>query len=295
MRNLKLRRASSKTASVFVKTSCRSPKDAPTSQAKLLSVYETLVAQDEDKSENARLAHLLRAGLEVMRVREAKEAMALLTRSRRIWQDMTLAVENSERWNQHIIVRAWQDMDVDMEFRCFVRNGSLVAISQYNSLCYFPRVVQQQRDLKATLTSFFYTHLRHRLAPKFSDYVVDLAVVGSGEAEAVKVIELNPFLDSTDAACFSWVSDRALLEGAHVQASACTCAAQAGACACAGRGCEMRVTEAAMAGARAALEDTWRATLEAAPLSAPSPAPSLHTAPQLPPPRARAGGRGGLA
>eukprot|EP00286_Rhodomonas_abbreviata_P010173 CAMPEP_0181324830 /NCGR_PEP_ID=MMETSP1101-20121128/20581_1 /TAXON_ID=46948 /ORGANISM="Rhodomonas abbreviata, Strain Caron Lab Isolate" /LENGTH=374 /DNA_ID=CAMNT_0023433057 /DNA_START=77 /DNA_END=1198 /DNA_ORIENTATION=+ len=237
------------TASVFIKTSCRSPKDAPTSQGKLRDVYSAMVSADPDQSENARIAHLLRAGLEVMRVREANDALGLLTKSRRIWQDMTLALEHKDRWNQHIIVRKWQDIDVDMEFRCFVSGGQMTAISQYNHLCFFPHLVEKQESIKQLLLRFFNEELRDKLSHKFENYVVDLAIVKcDSQQQRVMVIELNPFLETTDSACFNWVSNRALLEGKGGQRGEHTC--------------EMRVTEHCMLGAKSLMEETWRSLME---------------------------------
>jgi hypothetical protein len=69
------------------------------------SVLRSLIASDDDKSEEALLRHVLRASKLMLRVATASEALALLTRSRRTWQDYTLALKHPGRWNQHLAVR----------------------------------------------------------------------------------------------------------------------------------------------------------------------------------------------
>eukprot|EP00854_Cymbomonas_tetramitiformis_P002288 gene2288-3007_t len=197
------------TSGVFVKTSCRSPKDSPTSQIKLQEYYLKMLAECEDRSENTRITTLLRAGLETMRMRNADDALALLMRSRRIWQDMGLALLHPERWNQHIVVRRWQDIEVDMEFRCFVYGNRLTAISQYNHLCFFPSLVASQEIIRLNLQRFFEQRVRPALEGKFVNYVMDVAIIGEG-FDNVLVIELNPFLETTDSCCFSWSADLAV-------------------------------------------------------------------------------------
>ena len=77
----------------------------------------------DPKSENSMVIALLKAGKKVLRSEKALQAIDLLVRSKRIWQDYTLALGLVDRWQQHLIVREWKPMSVDLEFRCFVFGG----------------------------------------------------------------------------------------------------------------------------------------------------------------------------
>lgn len=105
-----------------------------------------------------------------------------------------------------------------MEFRGFYANGNLNALSQYNHLCHYPQVVKFRNELGSLIFDFFNSQIKHLLAPKFDQYVIDFAIVGDREEngkfafDRIFVIELNPFLFSTDGALFSWGRERPLLE-----------------------------------------------------------------------------------
>ena len=127
---------------------------------------------------------------------------------------MLLALERPERWDENFAVRRWVDIDVSMEFRGFVKGGRLCALSQYNHLCFFPELPPMEAALEAQIRRFYEENIRLRLASSFQDYVIDFAVTGCGEQDfTIWVIELNPFLETTDGCLFSWNHERHILEG----------------------------------------------------------------------------------
>eukprot|EP00051_Salpingoeca_urceolata_P001561 m.41977 g.41977 ORF g.41977 m.41977 type:complete len:181 (-) comp11506_c0_seq3:265-807(-) len=115
-----------------------------------------------------------------------------------------------QRFHENLVVREWVPMDVDMEFRGFVANGALNALSQYNHLAFFPRLAELSGSIVARVREFFATEVRHRLCDHFGSYVIDFGF--SVDMEQIFVIELNPFLETTDGAMFSWNNERELLE-----------------------------------------------------------------------------------
>jgi hypothetical protein len=210
-------------------------------------MFRELVEADYDKSESARLRHLLEAGKQTLRVQNATEALGLLIRSRSTWQDFTLALNHPRRWNQNLAVRRWETMDVDMEFRCFVHGNRMTAITQYHHLCFFPRVVGEHKErISSRLLEFYEAELKDLLAPKFTNFVLDLGI--TREDDRVVVIELNPFLETTDGCCFNWRRDLAVLEGRVPGTDQ--------------RACEFRVRERPLRGAKAMLEESWRRLFE---------------------------------
>lgn len=65
-----------------------------------------------------------------------KQAIDSFVCSERILQDMNVALDRLDRFDENVIVRRWVMLDVDMEFRGFVCNGKLTALSQYNHVFY---------------------------------------------------------------------------------------------------------------------------------------------------------------
>jgi hypothetical protein len=103
-----------------------------------------------------------------------------------------------------------------MEFRCFVSKGRLTAISQYHHLCFFQRLVDMRDHVLKLISTFFNDHLKAALSPKFQDYIIDMGVLmrnGSFDDGEVLVIELNPFMETTDACCFDWKNDFDIISG----------------------------------------------------------------------------------
>jgi hypothetical protein len=86
---------------VFIKASSRSAKDAPTSRSRLGTIFSELLRahpEPERSSDNTKLVCMLQAGLELLKVHSAGDALDLFLRSERIYQDMLLALERPDRW-----------------------------------------------------------------------------------------------------------------------------------------------------------------------------------------------------
>lgn len=208
----------------FVKTSSRSPKDAPAVGDKLRSLFLTALERFDPairSTENSKTYALLEAGTKAMRVFSAEEALTLLCQSERIWQDMCLALDLEEKeWNQSIVLRRWVEIDCDMEFRGFYCNKQLNALSQYNYLIHSERLVRDKQIFQDIILDTFNSQVLPRLQEsQISQCVVDFAVVHPEDPERrqVFVIEINPFVFSTDAALFQWSSDAHLLSNGPFQ------------------------------------------------------------------------------
>lgn len=280
---------------VFIKASSRSAKDAPTSQSRLGEVYRGKLAAQPDRGDNAKLVAMLEAGLELLKARTAADALELFMHSERIYQDMLLATDRPDRWEESFVVREWVDIDVGMEFRGFVKGGRLTALSQYNHLAYFPGLVARKAEIGAMIDRFFTDDILPKLSPKFTDYVIDFALTEpaagaalakdggggggregqGGAAPKLWVIELNPFLETTDGCLFSWGRERDTLEGraasdgcavgAAAEGGDSAAAAAAAVDAAGGLPFEFRICTAPRLGGASLIAKDWRALLDSVP------------------------------
>lgn len=132
----------------------------------------------------------------------------LLETSERVNDDLLLAVANN--YSPHIWVRAWEEMLPWQEFRCFIHEGRILGISQYD---YMGRKVHPQlvrdRGLYVNAVMLF---LNKRVIPSLHipSAVVDLYVQvnhmpsGRGRKASARLLEINPYFSLTDPCLFTW-------------------------------------------------------------------------------------------
>lgn len=197
---------------VFVKTSCRSPKDTVIFATSFKEKYQTALKRSESRTENAKLVALLEAAIDLLKTRNAREMLQVFTSSERIYQDMTVATSNPERFEQHFAVRQWVTVPPSLEFRGFYNAGKLNALSQYNHACFYDVVHSNAKKLESMIIKYFEEKVKPKLlGSNIASCIIDFAVTDL-EKEEIWVIELNPFVYTTDGALFSWRYERKILE-----------------------------------------------------------------------------------
>eukprot|EP00026_Physarum_polycephalum_P019905 Phypoly_transcript_22163.p1 GENE.Phypoly_transcript_22163~~Phypoly_transcript_22163.p1 ORF type:complete len:193 (+),score=37.50 Phypoly_transcript_22163:35-580(+) len=145
----------------------------------------------------------------------AKQVLQMFSISERISQDMKLALSHTDRFHEQLVVRKWVDLDPTLEFRGFVKGNTLNALSQYNHLGYFPYLVEHKDEIVKQIQDCYYNEALPKLKPKFDTYVIDFALIDTGvtpKKYKIWIIELNPFLPTTDGCLFSWEKERDILE-----------------------------------------------------------------------------------
>lgn len=139
---------------------------------------------------------------------------ALLDTSERINDDLLEAV--SLDYTPWIWVRAWVDILPFQEFRCFVKGGRVVGISQYNYAEMYPQLVKD----KTLYINAVQLILNKRIIPSLHipDAVVDVYVTldtmpsGRGRRASARLLEINPYFELTDPCLFGWDEIRKLEE-----------------------------------------------------------------------------------
>eukprot|EP01124_Arcella_intermedia_P028267 TRINITY_DN5706_c0_g1_i1.p1 TRINITY_DN5706_c0_g1~~TRINITY_DN5706_c0_g1_i1.p1 ORF type:complete len:352 (-),score=88.10 TRINITY_DN5706_c0_g1_i1:21-1076(-) len=232
---------------VFVKTSSRSAKN--TIGASLVSLYKSTLAEyqkqhAEELTLNQKLICLLRAGTEQMKVYSAKQCIEIFCRSERIHGDFEIAMKLPERWQENFVIRRWTPMDCVMEFRTWVVDGKVTAITQYSSLIANPFLIENKEKVKAVLLEFFDKKVKEQLAPKYKKYVIDYGFEPES-LERVWVVEVNPFLPTTSSVLFDWGNDADLLNGTN-----------------AAQECEFRIRTEPPLGILASMIPEWKAIIQ---------------------------------
>jgi hypothetical protein len=127
---------------------------------------------------------------QAMKVTNGNEALDLLLNSERVFNDLKRAIEFPEFFDVKLILREWNDSIVyQKEFRCFVYQNSLTAISQYDPFFFSEELLNSSKNIKESIKSFFDKMVKEKLK-EFENYVIDFGMTESGE---IFVIELNPF------------------------------------------------------------------------------------------------------
>jgi len=196
---------------VFVKLSSRSAKDATDVNNRLENLFMSKVKElsAEERQEDNKLVSLMaQATTDCLKVNNADEVFSMFSHSERIEADLATCLKYPDEFHENIIIRPWVQIDIDMEFRCFVCNGVFTALCQYSYLTMFERLINLQDSLRDQIVSFWEQECRDNIAQKFESYVIDIAVV----EDRCFVIEINPWQAGTDAALFSWKNESHILE-----------------------------------------------------------------------------------
>eukprot|EP00640_Fibrocapsa_japonica_P001844 CAMPEP_0113935568 /NCGR_PEP_ID=MMETSP1339-20121228/2708_1 /TAXON_ID=94617 /ORGANISM="Fibrocapsa japonica" /LENGTH=446 /DNA_ID=CAMNT_0000937777 /DNA_START=1 /DNA_END=1341 /DNA_ORIENTATION=- /assembly_acc=CAM_ASM_000762 len=252
----------------FVRLGPRSPKDSPlvvTGDKSRTAVYKALLESasklgvahrysngDHPSAEQVLGVFEAAAGL-ILQVKTAHEAVSLLTRSFRVAQDLSHALDycstkrgtsnsklckessdcgeedscsrctlDSPFWNVSLVVRPWvKDVQVSREFRAFVVNSQLVALSQYDDRIANAEMYDHVLAMAATICKLFESVRATISSLGHVALVIDFAVspFEDNSKEEMKeewqahMIELNPFGPMTGSSLFDWRHERRILQG----------------------------------------------------------------------------------
>ncbi|XP_028014704.2 cell division cycle protein 123 homolog isoform X3 [Eptesicus fuscus] len=107
-----------------------------------------------------------------------------------------------------LVLRKWCELIPGAEFRCFVKENKLIAISQRDYTQYYDHISKQKEDICRCIQGFFKKHIQYKFLDE--DFVFDIYRDSRGK---VWLIDFNPFGEVTDSLLFTWeelISERNL-------------------------------------------------------------------------------------
>lgn len=114
-----------------------------------------------------------------------------------------------------LALRKWySSLRPDMEFRCFVRNGILVGISQREVTGFYPVLVEKKDELMTIIQGFFIYKVKGKFESE--SYTFDVYVTND---ERVKLLDFNPWGAFTLPLLFTWeeLEDKLTEEGNRLE------------------------------------------------------------------------------
>jgi len=159
-------------------------------KSKIAEEFDSL--GDKLGNDNEEVWAFIRATIKMTRVSSGLEALDLLRRSTRIREDLDKILRfGEEHFSARVTVREWLDEVAERpeyEFRGFVHNKELNAVTQYFYMTYSHQV-HQRRDEIAAKIKRFHDSIRDKIP--HSSYVIDFYVTRDNR---VLIVELNPFV-----------------------------------------------------------------------------------------------------
>jgi hypothetical protein len=135
-----------------------------------------------------------------MRCVSPSDIYMLLKASNYITHDLTEPYPDGKLAESYeLVLRSWFDINPSLEFRCFVKDSKLVAISQ-RDMNYYDFLEPLKSKLLTRIEAFFNENLKETFPDP--SYVFDVYV--PRPFDRVWLIDINPFADYTDSLLFSW-------------------------------------------------------------------------------------------
>lgn len=225
----------------FIRLSTRSPKDAALSSLRIRELIAEGIASHTEARPDASIAEQMSEDLNIftiascaaLKITTAQDAVKLLLHSQRVFDDimrcdldMEMSADSKDPedyWNLKLVVREWwPHLFPPFEFRCFVYDDFMTAITQYYSLTYYPEVVDNSEVIRDMILDKW--NEVHSLLHMHC-YTIDFAI--SRDMDDIRVVEINqlPPVAGTSLFIFDDPSDRCQIERGYrdfdVRASSC--------------------------------------------------------------------------
>lgn len=152
---------------------------------------------------------LIRKGInKSLRVASGEQFMDLLLKSERVLRDLRLALHFPKQYDMKLIVRDFsRDVDLKNEYRAFVYQNEMNAVSQYDKDVFHEDISENSTLIGKQIKSYWEKKVKKQLMD-YESYIIDFVIIG----DDVKVVELNPFDKHTGPCLFQWEKDKKVIE-----------------------------------------------------------------------------------
>lgn len=182
-----------KNKGAFIRLCDRSPKDGTPNnpryfyQKYLDNLEKISKEQNLDKTKgNTKMMALAKTNYLV--VKNGSDCMSLLLSSEKVYSDMLDWQKYGGK--EQLCFREFDDeLTDDNEYRVFVFENKITAISQYDPYGKYTDCIENKEKVEKKIHEFWESEVKNRM--KIFDYVVDLCF----EKDMVKLIEFNPYLE----------------------------------------------------------------------------------------------------
>ncbi|OQV18914.1 Cell division cycle protein 123-like protein [Hypsibius exemplaris] len=115
--------------------------------------------------------------------------------------DLSIKVQEAARVPLDLVLREWSEINPGWEFRCFVKDNTLVGISQRYTTAFYAHINQNRENVTGDIKAFFAQHVQQRFPLK--NYTFDI-VTFTTDTEDFMLVDFNPFDPVTDSLLFTW-------------------------------------------------------------------------------------------
>ncbi|KIK81702.1 hypothetical protein PAXRUDRAFT_832680 [Paxillus rubicundulus Ve08.2h10] len=113
-------------------------------------------------------------------------------------------------YNLELVLKKWYPVDRSREMRCFVRNDTLLGISQRDTIFYdYMLDPATQNTIRSTVRRFWEENIRSKWTFTQPDYVFDFLL--TRDLSRGHILDFNPYALRTDPLLFSWEELHTLL------------------------------------------------------------------------------------
>ncbi|KAJ3426046.1 cell division cycle protein 123 [Anaeramoeba flamelloides] len=115
-----------------------------------------------------------------------------------------------------LVVKKWIEIEPMFEFRGFVKNNNLTAVTQRHTEVCFPELELYAKDISKTIRSFFRSSLQNlAFLSNNKDYIIDFFIFQKSLFDdfEIKILEIDSFNNLKDPGLFNWETDQNVLFG----------------------------------------------------------------------------------
>lgn len=98
-----------------------------------------------------------------------------------------------------LVLRKWTEVNPGFEFRCFVRDKCLFAVTQRDGTNFYKHIGNEKESILNDISSFYKEQLEQKF--ELSHFVFDVVRPAK---DIVKLVDLNPFGPCTDSILYDW-------------------------------------------------------------------------------------------